>query len=123
MGLGSASEAQNLDSYIKLIDRRVVNSDIFPQVIMGLSDTSASMREATIRVMIPLTPLLDRENQEKMVRGLGSLQADPLPAIRTNILVCLNHIVADLEASVRRQVAFFQNSVIRSLRSRASGAE
>lgn len=106
MGLGSASEAQNLDSYIKLIDRRVVNSDIFPQVIMGLSDTSASMREATIRVMIPLTPLLDRENQEKMVRGLGSLQADPLPAIRTNILVCLNHIVADLEASVRRQVAF-----------------
>lgn len=97
---------KNLDSYIKLIDRRVVNSDIFPQVILGLSDTSASMREATIRVMIPLTPLLDRENQEKMVRGLGSLQADPLPAIRTNILVCLNHIVADLEASVRRQFAF-----------------
>ena len=104
VGSGGANDAQNLDSYIKLIDRRVVNSDIFPQVILGLSDTSASMREATIRVMIPLTPLLDRENQEKMVRGLGSLQADPLPAIRTNILVCLNHIVADLEASVRRQV-------------------
>ena len=81
-----------------------MNSDIFPQVILGLSDTSASMREATIRVMIPLTPLLNRENQEKMVRGLGALQSDPLPAIRTNILVCLNHIIADLDASVRRQV-------------------
>ena len=36
---------KNLDSYIQHIDKRVINSDIFPQVINGFGDTSANMRE------------------------------------------------------------------------------
>ena len=54
--------------------------------------------------MIPLAPLLGVDSQGKMVKALGSLQEDPLPAIRTNVLVCLNHVMADLDPSVRRQV-------------------
>ena len=82
----------------------MVEREIFPQVLLGLQDTSGSMREATIRVMIPLAPLLGVDSQGKMVKALGSLQEDPLPAIRTNVLVCLNHVMADLDPSVRRQV-------------------
>ena len=39
-----------------------------------------------------------------MLRSLASLQDDPLPAIRTNVLVCLNKIMTDLDPDVRRQV-------------------
>ena len=39
-----------------------------------------------------------------MLRSLASLQDDPLPAIRTNVLVCLNKIMTDLDPVVRRQV-------------------
>ena len=39
-----------------------------------------------------------------MLKGLSSLQEDQLPAIRTNVLVCLNKIIADLDPSVRKQV-------------------
>ena len=62
------------------------------------------MREATIRTMIPLVPYLNSTSQEKMLRSLASLQDDPLPAIRTNVLVCLNKIMTDLDPVVRRQV-------------------
>ena len=86
------------------IDKRVINSDIFPQVITGFVDTSANMREATIRTMIPLAPYLDMNSQNKMVRALAGLQDDPLPAIRTNVLVCLNKVMDELDADVRRQV-------------------
>ena len=96
---------KNLDSYIMHIDKRVINSDIFPQVITGFADTSANMREATIRTMIPLAPHLDVASQNKMVRALAGLQDDPLPAIRTNVLVCLNKIMDGLDAEVRRQVS------------------
>ena len=95
---------KNLDSYIMHIDKRVINSDIFPQVITGFSDTSANMREATIRTMIPLAPHLDANSQNKMVRSLSTLQDDPLPAIRTNVLVCLNKVMDQLDVEVRRQV-------------------
>ena len=95
---------KNLDSYIQHIDKRVINSDIFPQVINGFGDTSANMREATIRTMIPLVPYLNSTSQENMLRSLASLQDDPLPAIRTNVLVCLNKIMTDLDPVVRRQV-------------------
>ena len=62
------------------------------------------MREATIRTMIPLTPYLDAQSQTSMLKGLSSLQEDQLPAIRTNVLVCLNKIIADLDPGVRKQV-------------------
>ena len=62
------------------------------------------MREATIRTMIPLSPYLDAQSQTSMLKGLASLQDDQLPAIRTNVLVCLNKIIADLDPSVRKQV-------------------
>ena len=96
---------KNLDNYIKYIDKRVINQDIFPQILLGFSDTSANMRESTIRTMIPLTPYLDVNNQTSMIKGLASLQDDQLPAIRTNVLVCLNKIVSDLDANVRKQVS------------------
>ena len=62
------------------------------------------MREATIRTMIPLVPYLNNASQEKMLRSLASLQDDPLPAIRTNVLVSLKKIMTDLDPDVRRQV-------------------
>lgn len=93
-----------MESYIQHIDKRVINQEIFPQIVLGFSDTSANMREATIRTMIPLTPFLDATSQATMIKGLASLQNDQLPAIRTNVLVCLNKIIADLDPGVRKQV-------------------
>ena len=84
----------------------MINQEIFPQIILGFQDTSANMREATIRTMIPLTPFLDATNQAAMIKGLASLQEDQLPAIRTNVLVCLNKIIVDLDPNVRKQVLF-----------------
>lgn len=95
---------KNLESYIQYIDKKVINSSIFPQVIIGFGDTSANMKEATIRTMIPLTPYLDNASQVKMIRSMAPLQEDPLPALRTNVLVCLNKIVGQLDPDVRRSV-------------------
>ena len=88
----------------------MINDDIFPQVVSGVTDTSANMREATIRTMIPLVPFLNEASQEKMVRMMAGLQDDPLPAIRTNVLVCLNKVMDRLDARVRRQVSFRRSS-------------
>ena len=99
---------KNIDNYIKYIDKRVINQEIFPQILLGFSDTSANMRESTIRTMIPLTPFLDVNNQTSMIKGLASLQDDQLPAIRTNVLVCLNKIVSELDANVRKQVSIWR---------------
>ena len=99
---------KNLESYIQYIDKKVINSSIFPQVIIGFGDTSANMKEATIRTMIPLTPYLDNANQVKMIRSMAPLQEDPLPALRSNVLVCLNKIVGQLDADVRKQVGVME---------------
>ena len=54
------------------------------------------MKEITIRSMLSIADKLkqlirkeDELNQAKLVTHMSALQQDPLPAIRTNVIICL----------------------------------
>ncbi|KAK8813306.1 hypothetical protein WA158_002898 [Blastocystis sp. Blastoise] len=97
---------ENIDSYINQLSSHELNSKLFDQICTGFTDTNNKMKEVTIRSMLSLAGKLNDGNQVKCVQMLSLLQQDPLPAIRTNVIICLGRIASSVNEVVRKQSIF-----------------
>ena len=61
------------------------------------------MKEITIRSMLSIADKLNELNQAKLVTHMSALQQDPLPAIRTNVIICLG-IFFDLPSILSKKI-------------------
>jgi SCY1-like protein 1 len=103
---------ENLDKYISHFDasasaaaQKTLNDKIFPQIAQGFSDTSAVMREFTLKSLLTLIPRLSEKTiNNELLRHLAKLQADEEPGIRTNTTILLGKISKNLTESTQRKV-------------------
>lgn len=96
---------KNLSSYIHHLDEKTVDSDIFPHVKTGFTDTVSIMREWTVKSLVSFVPKLrDKTLQTSVLPFIPRLQKDPEPAIRTNTIVVVGRIAKHLTASLRNRL-------------------
>lgn len=100
-----AALLQKLSSFIKYIDDKIINEQLFPQVASGFRDAAPLLRELTIKCVVSLAPqLAPKTLNETLLRHLVQSQQDKEPAIRTNTLICLNKLLANFNEETRKKV-------------------
>lgn len=93
---------KNIDNLINHFSPKLINETIFPNVIIGLSDTISSMKSATIVSMVSLAPKLSKENNKTLIRELKRLQNnDQDPSIRYNSVICVTKIAEFIDEEYR----------------------
>ncbi|OQR81620.1 wu:fk36e11 [Thraustotheca clavata] len=97
---------QMMESFAVHFDAKLVNSSvIFDNICTGFHDTSAILREYTVKSMLHIADKLSDSNlNTKLMKFFAKLQTDPEPAIRTNTTICLGKIAPHLNASTRGKV-------------------
>ncbi|QHN77852.1 putative inactive serine/threonine-protein kinase [Arachis hypogaea] len=78
---------QHIDQYGESLTAQIVDEQVYPHVATGFSDTSAFLRELTLKSMLTLAPKVDEE-----------------PAIRTNTTILLGNIATYLNDGTRKRV-------------------
>ncbi|KAG4908471.1 hypothetical protein JHK84_057014 [Glycine max] len=78
---------QHIDQFGESLSAQVVDEQVYPHVATGFSDTSAFLRELTLKSMLILAPKVDEE-----------------PAIRTNTTILLGNIASHLNEGTRKRV-------------------
>ncbi|KAF6143029.1 hypothetical protein GIB67_041097 [Kingdonia uniflora] len=98
---------QHIDQYGESLSSHVVDEQVYPHVATGFSDTSAFLRELTLKSMLILAPKVDEE-----------------PAIRTNTTILLGNIASHLNEGTRKRVLInaFTARALRDTFSPARGA-
>ncbi|URE29864.1 Protein tyrosine kinase [Musa troglodytarum] len=74
---------QHIDQFGESLSSQIVDEQVFPHVANGFADTSAFLRELTLKSMLVLAPKVDEE-----------------PAIRTNTTILLGNIASYLNDAV-----------------------
>ncbi|THU47529.1 hypothetical protein C4D60_Mb09t16490 [Musa balbisiana] len=74
---------QHIDQFGESLSSQIVDDQVFPHVANGFADTSAFLRELTLKSMLVLAPKVDEE-----------------PAIRTNTTILLGNIASYLNEAV-----------------------
>ncbi|OQR83042.1 N-terminal kinase-like protein [Achlya hypogyna] len=97
---------QMMESFAVHFDAKLVNSSvIFDNICTGFHDTSAVLREYTVKSMLHIADKLSDTNlNTKLMKFFAKLQTDPEPAIRTNTTICLGKIAPHLSAATRGKV-------------------
>ncbi|KDO30043.1 SCY1 protein kinase [Saprolegnia parasitica CBS 223.65] len=97
---------QMMESFAVHFDAKLVNSNvIFDNICTGFHDTSAVLREYTVKSMLHIADKLSDANlNTKLMKFFAKLQTDPEPAIRTNTTICLGKIAPHLSAATRAKV-------------------
>eukprot|EP00002_Diphylleia_rotans_P009155 TRINITY_DN1917_c0_g1_i1.p1 TRINITY_DN1917_c0_g1~~TRINITY_DN1917_c0_g1_i1.p1 ORF type:complete len:813 (-),score=185.05 TRINITY_DN1917_c0_g1_i1:47-2485(-) len=96
---------QSLDSYCEHLPVALINEQIFPQMINGFTDTSAALRDLTIKSMILIVPKLrEKEVNTQVLKYFAQLQMDSEPGIRTNTTICLGKIAKSLSVPTQQKV-------------------
>jgi SCY1-like protein 1 len=75
-----------------------LNTHVFEPMCSGFSDSSAALRELTLKSSLVLVPHLSPTNLEKLSRYLTRLQSDSEPSIRTNSMVLIIKVTPRLTA-------------------------
>uniref|UniRef100_A0A0E0FV16 Protein kinase domain-containing protein n=1 Tax=Oryza nivara TaxID=4536 RepID=A0A0E0FV16_ORYNI len=78
---------QHIDQFGESLTAQTVDEQVFPHVATGFSDTSAFLRELTLKSMLVLAPKVDEE-----------------PAIRTNTTILLGNIANYMNDGTRKRV-------------------
>lgn len=86
------------------MEKGAINSSVFEPMCSGFSDSSAPLRELTLKSTIVLVPKLTHANLEKLVRYLVRLQADPEASIRTNTVIFIGKIAPNLTDMSRQKL-------------------
>ena len=95
----------NLETYADRLDNKVVVDKIWPNLITGLGDSVAAIREGTLRAILPLAPKLsDRILNNELLRVLAKTQVDPEPGIRTNTTVLIGRLAPFLSSNTKKTV-------------------
>ncbi|XP_027933953.1 N-terminal kinase-like protein isoform X1 [Vigna unguiculata] len=96
---------QHIDQYGESLSAQVVDEQVYPHVATGFSDTSAFLRELTLKSMLILAPKLSQRTfSGSLLKHLSRLQVDEEPAIRTNTTILLGNIASYLNEGTRKRV-------------------
>ncbi|KAI7749305.1 hypothetical protein M8C21_023640 [Ambrosia artemisiifolia] len=96
---------QHIDQYGESLSAQVVDEQVYPHVATGFSDTSAFLRELTLKSMLVLAPKLSQRTLSgSLLKYLSKLQVDEEPAIRTNTTILLGNIASHLNEGTRKRV-------------------
>ncbi|XP_059300939.1 uncharacterized protein LOC132053101 isoform X2 [Lycium ferocissimum] len=96
---------QNIDQYGESLSSQIVDEQVYAHVATGFSDTSAFLRELTLRSMLVLAPKLShRTISGSLLKYLSKLQVDEEPEIRTNTTILLGNIASYLNEGTRKRV-------------------
>lgn len=92
---------QHIDQYGESLSAQAVDEQVYPHVATGFSDTSAFLRELTLKSMLVLAPKLSQRTLSgSLLKHLSKLQVDEEPAIRTNTTILLGNIASYLNEGV-----------------------
>jgi SCY1-like protein 1 len=84
---------------------RLHGCQVFPHVATGFADTSAFLRELTLKSMLVIAPKLSQRTLTgSLLKHLSKLQVDEEPAIRTNTTILLGNIASHLNEATRKRV-------------------
>ncbi|XP_024975331.1 probable inactive serine/threonine-protein kinase scy1 [Cynara cardunculus var. scolymus] len=96
---------QHVDQYGESFSAQIVDEQVYPHVATGFSDTSAFLRELTLKSMLVLAPKLSQRTLSgSLLKYLSKLQVDEEPAIRTNTTILLGNIASHLNEGTRKRV-------------------
>lgn len=70
----------------------------------GFTDSSAPLRELTLKSAISLVPYLTSSSLEKLTRYLIRLQSDPEASIRTNTIIFVGKVIHNLGENQRQKL-------------------
>ncbi|XP_059438254.1 uncharacterized protein LOC132171061 isoform X1 [Corylus avellana] len=113
---------QHIDQYGEPLSAQVVDEQVYPHVATGFSDTSAFLRELTLKSMLVLAPKLSQRTiSGSLLKYLSKLQVDEEPAIRTNTTILLGNIASYLNEGTRKRV-LINAFTVRALRDTFSPA-
>ncbi|KAL3622038.1 hypothetical protein CASFOL_034234 [Castilleja foliolosa] len=113
---------QHIDQYGESLSSQIVDEQVYPHVANGFSDTSAFLRELTLKSMLVLAPKLSQRTVSgSLLKFLSKLQVDEEPAIRTNTTILLGNIAGHLNDGTRKRV-LINAFTVRALRDTFSPA-
>ncbi|ONK72141.1 uncharacterized protein A4U43_C04F16210 [Asparagus officinalis] len=113
---------QHIDQFGESLSAQIVDEQVFPHVATGFSDTSAFLRELTLKSMLILAPKLSQRTiSGSLLKYLSKLQVDEEPAIRTNTTILLGNIASYLNEGTRKRV-LINAFTVRALRDTFSPA-
>ncbi|XP_010938026.1 uncharacterized protein [Elaeis guineensis] len=96
---------QHIDQFGESLSAQMVDEQIFPHVATGFSDTSAFLRELSLKSMLVLAPKLSQRTiSGSLLKYLSKLQVDEEPAIRTNTTILLGNMARYLNEGTRKRV-------------------
>ena len=105
---------ENLPNFIDKVDKKTAMDKIFPPMLLGFDDAVPVIREATLKAVILIVPVLsERMINNDLLKYLAKLQTDVEPGIRANSIICLGKISKHLAAATRQRVLV--NAFTRSL--------
>ncbi|CAO1624294.1 unnamed protein product [Parajaminaea phylloscopi] len=94
-----------LPEYLERVDSKKVSESIWPNIVTGFADSSAAIREGTLKAVLPLSSkLTDRIRNNELLRQLAKTQVDVEPSIRTNTTILLGRLAPSLNVSTRKGV-------------------
>lgn len=113
---------QHIDQYGESLSSQVVDEQIYPHVANGFNDTSAFLRELTLKSMLVLVPKLSQRSiSGTLLKHLSKLQVDEEPAIRTNTTILLGNLASYFNEGTRKRV-LINAFTVRALRDQFSAA-
>ncbi|XP_057958163.1 uncharacterized protein LOC131151022 [Malania oleifera] len=113
---------QHIDQYGESLSAKIVDEQVYTHVATGFSDTSAFLRELTLKSMLVLAPKLSQRTiSGSLLKYLSKLQVDEEPAIRTNTTILLGNIASYLNEGTRKRV-LINAFTVRALRDTFSPA-
>ncbi|XP_044509401.1 probable inactive serine/threonine-protein kinase scy1 isoform X2 [Mangifera indica] len=113
---------QHIDQYEESLSAQIADEQVYPHVATGFSDTSALLRELTLKSMLVLAPKLSQRTiSGSLLKYLSKLQVDEEPAIRTNTTILLGNIASYLNEGTRKRV-LINAFTVRALRDTFSPA-
>ncbi|KAI8822171.1 armadillo-type protein [Fimicolochytrium jonesii] len=99
------SLCEGLPSFVNNLNAKIVTEKIFPNLAMGFMDTSAVIREQTLKsVLVVIPKLSEKIINNDLLRYLAKLQQDEEPGIRTNTTICLGKISKNLNEATKKKV-------------------
>ncbi|KND03592.1 SCY1 protein kinase [Spizellomyces punctatus DAOM BR117] len=99
------SLCEGLPNFINNLNSKTVSDKIFPNLAIGFMDSSAVIRECTLKsVLVIIGKLNERITNNDLLRYLAKLQQDEEPGIRTNTTICLGKISKHLNDATKKRV-------------------
>jgi SCY1-like protein 1 len=86
------------------LDANTLNVKVFEPMCSGFSDSSAALRELTLKSTLTLVPHLTAPNLEKLTRYLVRLQSDTEVSIRTNTIIFISKLPSYLTPISREKL-------------------